>query len=155
MQQYPEPEKLAHPGLTQGLLKTLEMAMEGDEKYGWYNGLLFTVRNLTAEQAGKSLGPGRSTIAAHADHVRLCLAYACHTLRGEPFPVDWGKSWEIRSVGEAEWEEIKAGLEQEYRALHRLMAEKPFWRESDLSTAINNIAHTAYHAGAVRQILKG
>ncbi|MBI5812626.1 MAG: hypothetical protein HZB27_08675 [Meiothermus silvanus] len=118
MQQYPEPEKLAHPGLTQGLLKTLEMAMEGDEKYGWYNGLLFTVRNLTAEQAGKS-------------------------------------SWEIRSVGEAEWEEIKAGLEQEYRALHRLMAEKPFWRESDLSTAINNIAHTAYHAGAVRQILQG
>lgn len=156
--EYPEEEKFSHPGLTEALLKSLELAVDGDEtdsKYGWYNGLWFAVKNLSAQEAAKSLGPGRSCVAAHLDHVRITLIYVRHALAGEEYKADWGSSWKIESPTEAQWEQIKTGFRQEYQALREFIQTKPFWREPGLAAAINNIAHTAYHAGAVRQILKG
>ncbi|HEU4741734.1 MAG TPA: hypothetical protein VFS50_09095 [Meiothermus sp.] len=155
-----EHQKFAHEGLTKALLTALEMAVEGDEtdreRYGWYNGLWFAVKNLSAREAAKSLGPGRSSVAAHLDHVRITLAYTRHVLSGdEEYSADWAGSWKIVSPSEAQWEEIKVGFRQEYEALRAFLEHEPFWREPGLSAAINNIAHAAYHAGAVRQILKG
>jgi hypothetical protein len=157
---YPEQEKFSHPGITQTLLDTLEMALEGDEtdsKYGWYNGLLFSIEPLSAEQAGHSITPQGSTIAGHADHILLTLQYVGAMLRGQPYQADWGRSWhqpQLRQPSQAEWNQLKSDLRQEYQALREFMQNKPFWREPDLAAAINNIAHTAYHASAIRQILK-
>lgn len=156
--EYPEHEKFSHEGVTQALLKGLEMAVEGDEtdsKYGWYNGLWFAVKDLGVQEAARALGPGRSTVAAHLDHVRLTLIYVRHALAGEEYKADWGSSWKIASPSEAQWEEIKTGFRQGYDALRQFIQSKPFWREPGLTAAIHNIGHTAYHAGAVRQILKG
>lgn len=159
MQQYPDQEQFAHEGLTQALLIALEMAVEGDEtdreRYGWYNGLWFAVKNLSAREAAKSLGPGRSSVAAHLDHVRITLAYTRHALAGQEYRADWESSWKLVAPSEAQWEEIKAGFRREYEALRAFLEHKPSWRGPGLAAAINNIAHTAYHAGAVRQILKG
>ncbi len=154
----PEQESFAHSGLTRALLKALELAIEGDEmereKYGWYNGLLFAVRNATAADAAKSFGPDRPSVAWHVDHVRVCLAYTHHNLAGEADHSDWPDPERVRAPSESEWDSIKSNLEREYHALREFIRDKPFWREPGLSAAINNIAHTAYHAGAVRQILK-
>ncbi len=155
---HPEREQFAHPGLTQALLNALELAIEGDEtereKYGWYNGLLFAVRSASGADAAKSVGSDRPTVAAHVDHVRVCLAYTRHLLAGQDFDADWAASWRIRQPTDAEWNSIRSNLELEYVALRELIQNEPVWRESSLSAAINNVAHTAYHAGAVRQILK-
>ena len=155
---HPEQEQFAHPGLTRALLNALELAIEGDEtereKYGWYNGLLFAVRNVSAADATKSLGSDRPTRAAHVDHVRICLAYTRHLLAAEDFDADWAESWRIRAPTDARWDSIRANLELEYGALREFMQNVRSWNEASLSAAINNIAHTAYHAGAVQQILK-
>lgn len=153
-----ESEKFSHPGITEALLKSLEMAVESDEtdrKYGWYDGLWFAVKNSSAQEAGKSLGEGRSTVAAHLDRVRVTLIFVRHALAGGEYKADWGSSWKIATPGEAQWGEIKSGFRQEYEALRELIGSKPFWLEPGLAAAIHNIAHTAYPAGAVRQILKG
>ncbi|MBF6593896.1 MAG: hypothetical protein IVW51_05540 [Thermaceae bacterium] len=150
------------PGIAQALLSSLELAVEGDEtdreKYGWYNGAWFAVKNLSALEAARSLGLGRTCVAAHLDHVRVTLAYTRHILAGgkdEEYQADWGRSWKIESPSEAQWSEIKTGFWHEYQALREFIGSKPSWHQSGLTAAINNIAHTAYHAGAVRQILKG
>jgi hypothetical protein len=140
------------------LLNALELAIEGDEtereKYGWYNGLLFAVRNTSAEDAAKSFGLNRPSVAWHVDHVRVCLAYTRHLLADEADTSDWPDPERVRAPSESEWDSIRSNLEGEYVALREFLQNKPFWREPSLSAAINNIAHTAYHAGAVRQILK-
>ncbi len=157
---YPEHEKFAHEGLTKALLNGLEMAMEGDEKdpkYGWYNGLLFSLEPLSAEQAAKSAIPGGSTIAAHADHILISLEFTLAMLKGEKYEADWGRSWhqdQYRQPSLAQWSQLKADLRREYQATADFIQSKPFWREEGLSHLIHNIAHTAYHASAIRQILK-
>lgn len=155
---YPEYEKFAHEGLTQALLSGLEMAFEGDEtnqKYGWYNGLLFSLEPLSSAQAGKSAREGGSTIAAHADHILVTLRYVQAVFKGESYEADWGASWHSRNhPDEAEWEQLKTALQHEYQATRALVQGKPFWREQGLTQMIHHIAHTAYHASAIRQILR-
>ena len=154
-------ELVEHSGLAQALLDGFELAIEGDEKdrarYGWYNGVWFAVKNLSAQEAAKSLGPGRPSVAAHLDHVRITLAYTRHVLEGgkdQEYKADWEGSWKIESPGEARWEEIKASFRREYEALRGFIEHKSSWPQPDLTVAIHNIAHTAYHAGAIRQMLK-
>lgn len=155
---YPEHEKFAHEGLTKALLSGLEMAFEGDEtnqKYGWYNGLLFSLEPLSAEKAGKPAVEGGSTIAAHAHHMWVTLHFVQAMFRGEKYEADWGASWQAHQhPDEAEWKQLKADLRHAYQATRGFVQSKPFWREQGLAQMIHHIAHTAYHASAIRQILK-
>ena len=155
---YPEHEKLSHAGLTQSLLSALEMAMEGDEKnqkYGWYNGLLFSLEPLSAVQANQSSIESGSTIAAHADHILVTFRFVQTMFSGEQSQADWGGSWHQRNhPSEAEWSQLKADLMIEYQAMKDFIQNKPFWREQGLTQMLHHIAHTAYHSSAIRQILK-
>jgi hypothetical protein len=155
---YPEHEKFSHLGLTQSLLKALEMAMQGDEKeakYGWYNGLLFSLEPLSAVQANQSAVEGGSTIAAHADHILVTFRFVQAMFRGEQLQADWGRSWHQRNrPSEAEWDQLKTDLQNEYQAMQDFIQNKPFWREQGLTQMLHHIAHTAYHASAIRQILR-
>lgn len=151
-EQYPE---FSLPALNSALLRSLEMALEGDEREGgWYNGLLFALENVSAEQASWAPAEDRPTVAAHAEHVRLTLEVNNAWLRGERLEVDWAESWKVKQVDEAQWEALKADLRQQYRALLDLTQNRSAWREPGMSMVINTIAHTAYHAGAIRQLLK-
>lgn len=158
--EYPEQEKVAHAGLTQALLSGLEMAFEGNEKdpkYGWYNGLLFTLEPITVEQAGKSAIPGGSTIAGHADHILISLEMVLAMFNGQEYQADWGRSWHqtpFTQPTEADWAALMAKLHEHYRATAELIRNKEFWRQEGLSQMIHHVAHTAYHASAIRQILK-
>ncbi|GEM83491.1 hypothetical protein [Meiothermus hypogaeus] len=155
--EYPEQEKFVHAGLTKALLSGLEMAFEGDEtnqSYGWYNGLLFSLEPLSAAQAGQSITEGGSTIAAHADHALLTLRVVLAMLNNQRIEADWQSSWKLRQLSEAEWNQLKSELRQQYQATRALIQEKPFWRETELTQMIHHIAHTAYHASAIRQILR-
>lgn len=153
---YPEHEKVSHPGITKALLQTIKMSLEGDEaNQGWYNGILTAMDNISAEKASTPPGPGRTTAAAHAEHIRFSLNYMNAMFRGEQPQVDWADSWKVQQVNEAEWATIRSEIKREYDRLIEFTEQKPFWREQGLAAMINNVGHTAYHAGAIRQILKG
>ncbi len=149
---YPEHEKFTHEGLTNALVYALETAMLGTDPQFWYTGVVSAIENLTHEQASRNLLPGYTTIAAHAEHVRVSLNYVRRTFAGETLKVEW---WPLQTVDAAQWEELKKQLRAEYEATTTFLKTKPFWREEGLTQMLDCIAHTAYHAGAIRQLAKG
>lgn len=143
--------EFAHPDLTEAMLESLKMSMEGDEtNHGWYNGLFFAIRDLTPVQASWSPAAGRPSIAAHTNHIRFTFNYFNRAYRGENAEVDWKESWAIQSVDQAAWDKLRADLEQEYQALREFIQNRGAWKGRGLQTHMNNVAHTAYHSGAVR-----
>jgi hypothetical protein len=151
-QDYPEHEKFAHEGLTSALVNALETALVGTDPQFWYTGVISAIQDLTAEQASRTLLPGYSTIAAHAEHIRVSLNYVRRTFAGETLNIEW---WPLQMVDTAQWEELKQQLQAEYEATIAFVKAKSFWREEGLTQMLDSLAHIAYHAGAIRQLAKG
>jgi hypothetical protein len=151
-----ETTSISSPIITNALLKGLNtafIASEGDS--GWLNGILFSLENMTFETASKTPVPGRPNIIAHVHHVRLCLETVRAWARGEQPQPDWGSSWHrTSSMTKSEWEDLKLGLQKEFELTQELIQTETSWNELSLSSAIDNIAHCAYHASAIRQIIK-
>lgn len=140
--------------LQQALLAHLELAFEGDEHGNWFTGLLAAVAPLDADAASRPARPGGPTIAGHVEHVRFSLHEMAFRLRGHKRPIDWDLSWATRTVDDAAWDDLRAGLRREYDGLAALVRERDDWNEADLAALLAQAAHTAYHAGAVRQIVR-
>lgn len=152
MDAHPE---ISSPIITNALKAALKMALFGDEtQQGWYNGLLRALDGVNAARASRSPGPGRTTVAAHAEHIRFTLQVVNAWGRGEQPEVDWTDSWTRSSLTESEWDALRADLRLEFETMLTGVQGREAWREQGLQTMINNIAHTAYHAGAIRQLLK-
>src|SRR5690606_3170759 len=110
--------------LRQAVLTVLDEALLGPQgEYAWFldrapqSGVLPRVDSMSAELAPTPRQPGRATLAAHAEHRRYCLELANRALRGDQeayTTADWTQSWTVRSVDEARWNEIKAGLRRAY-----------------------------------------
>jgi hypothetical protein len=114
-------------------------------------GLFGTVDALTAEEA--SLVPaGRSSVAAHVNHIRFFVRQANAYAAGEEPDQDWEGSWRVQRVDPQSWADLRAELRSEY---DRLLANA---EEVDLTVPemrtgmISLVAHAAYHLGAIRQI---
>ncbi|MGE7185474.1 hypothetical protein ACQKKK_16155 [Peribacillus sp. NPDC006672] len=135
----------------------LNETFEGPGKEGSYytdsrpnTGVFGTLDGITAEDA--SLSINGSTIAAHTDHIRYYLWVIRTMINGTDFEKDWNASWTISHVDEVEWAEIKVGLHKEYVTL---LAEIDTIDLEQWLTNVNaTIAHSAYHLGALRQMLK-
>jgi hypothetical protein len=117
-------------------------------------GLFQTIAPITAEVASRAPHAGAPTIAAHCVH----LAYYVEVLHGfiigrEPEP-DWPASWTVRVVDDAAWDAVRADLEERYRALRRTIETYPSWGDDLIGDALAILVHTAYHLGAIRQILR-
>ncbi|MBO2520178.1 MAG: hypothetical protein CW349_10910 [Firmicutes bacterium] len=150
--------------LRQAVLTVLDEALLGPQgEYAWFldrgpqSGVLPLLDSISAEMASTPPKPGRATLAAHADHLRYCLELANRALRGDQeayTTADWTQSWTIRSVDEARWNEIKAGLRRAYEAVREVLAADDTWLDDDvtLTGMLGHLAHTGYHLGAIRQI---
>jgi hypothetical protein len=149
---YPEHEKFSHEGLTNSLVNALETALVGTDPQFWYTGVISAIQNLNAEQASRTLLPGYTTIAAHAEHSRVSLNYVRRTFAGEKLNVEW---WPVQTVDAAQWVDLKQQLQTEYEATIAFIKAKPFWREEGLTQMLDSMAHIAYHAGVIRQLAKG
>ena len=150
-----EQVEISSPAITNALIAALKMALYGDEQnHGWYNGLLFALEGVSAERASRPPAPGRATVAAHAEHVRFTLQVVNAWGRGENPEVDWADSWKVQTVNQDEWNTLREGIKREFEALREGIQNRTTWREQGLMTMINNIGHTAYHASAIRQLLK-
>ncbi|WP_339202254.1 hypothetical protein [Peribacillus sp. FSL P2-0133] len=143
--------------LASSIKTLLKETFEGPGNEGSYyteskpnTGVFGTLDGLTAEDASRSING--STIAAHSDHIRYYLWVIRTMISGANFEKDWDASWTIHHVDKVKWAEIREGLHKEYVTLFEEIDT------IDLGKWLTNvnatIAHSAYHLGALRQMLK-
>jgi len=120
-------------------------------------GLLGVLEGVSASEASRPLSAADLlTIASHVGHVRYSLSLINRAAKGEnPYQsADWAGSWEARTVSEAEWVELLAGLRAEYEAFRAVLSSGRAWKDEELLTGtFAQIAHGAWHLGAIRQAL--
>lgn len=110
-----------------------------------------TLAALSAEQASVRLGSA-SSIAAHAIHATYYLQVSNAYGRGQTPEPDWAASWQRQEVTPEEWANVQAQLVGQKQQLLELM-NQPELSDDDVFGAIVNIAHAAYHLGAIRQMV--
>lgn len=119
-------------------------------------GLLRQLESISAATASKRPSPEKPPIAAHADHLHFGLALINRWLAGEENPwadADWNASWRITSVTEEQWRILIARLRQASTTWREAATKRQEWDPIMAAGAISSVAHTAYHLGAIRQIL--
>ena len=116
-------------------------------------GLFQTVDDISAEIASDPARPEGSTIAAHTEHIRFYVDVHYKLLLGARDKIDWNESWRIRTVKAAQWDALRQDLRRAYTTVKGHLQRVNTWGEDEISIALAIIAHTAYHLGAIRQIL--
>jgi hypothetical protein len=118
-------------------------------------GLFGTLEKITADQASHSFKPGATSIAAHVDHTRFYLSeVVVKSLRGQEVgKIDWDQSWIHKTVNELEWNELKQNLRQTCHNVLELVKARATWDDQPITDALVALAHTAYHVGAIRQMI--
>jgi len=119
-------------------------------------GLLRQIESISAETASTRPMPGQTTIAAHVDHVLYGLSLLNRWAAGEPNPwatADWTASWKRTTVSDAEWKDLCARLRMATTTWKDAVQKRIDWEHLTACGALASCAHTAYHLGAIRQIL--
>ncbi len=120
--------------------------VQGDEA------LDVTLDSLTFEEASTAPTAQANSIAAHVIHMTYYLELANDGLRGRERQGDWPGSWMVQTVDAQRWVAVKEALRHQRESMRSILAEHSFENAEDLTHAIANIAHAAYHLGAIRQL---
>ena len=115
-------------------------------------GIFKTLDETTADQVSRSLNG--TTAAAQTAHAKFYLDRIAEFVGGRTEPVKWDQSWLIETVSDEEWDALRSSVRRSYENTLRLIAENDNWSEENVGMAMAMLAHTAYHLGAIRQILK-
>jgi hypothetical protein len=148
-------------GALSKLLDEIFVGPKGDECYilnPGDPGLLGQLESLDAAAASTRPMPGKTTIAAHADHVRYGLSLLNRWAAGEANPwadADWSASWQRATVTAEQWRRLRDDLRREVDSWRKHVAARTEWVDLTAAGAISSVAHTAYHFGAIRQIVAG
>ena len=119
-------------------------------------GLLRQLDTIDASTASTRHVPGRTTIAAHVDHLQFGLSILNRWAAGEANPwadTDWHASWQRTNVTEEQWRALRDALRRDADKWRNAVAERTNWDDMAAAAALSTAAHTAYHLGAIRQIL--
>ena len=117
-------------------------------------GLFQTLEGITAEMASTHTRPDAPTIAAHCEHARFYVVALYEYMRGAKGKIDWDKSWLVQTVTSAEWDELKEGLRRAYDTLTEYMQSVENWSDEEVGDGMAILLHTAYHLGAIRQLVR-
>jgi hypothetical protein len=117
-------------------------------------GLVRSLDRLTAAQASAIVHNGKSSIAAHVDHLRYGLELLNRWSEGDdPFgTADWSASWRRTTVSEGEWESLRTHLRREAERWQRGAQRLILAGETEAAVVLASVAHLSYHLGAIRQI---
>lgn len=119
-------------------------------------GLLRQLESVSAADASRRPMGGKTTIASHVDHVHYGFTLLNRWASGEENPwagADWEASWRRTTVSEAEWWSLRDNLRREAGKWQEVVRTRTEWDDVTAAGALSSTAHTAYHLGAVRQIL--
>jgi hypothetical protein len=115
-------------------------------------GIFATLDGISAGQASAAFGS--TTIAAQTEHAKFYLDRLCEFINGRTDKVNWEDSWLIETVTDAEWDALRETVRRSYESTLRCLAAVESWDEMKIGIAMGLVAHTAYHLGAIRQIMK-
>jgi hypothetical protein len=119
-------------------------------------GLLRQLETMPPATASLQPIPGKPAIAAHVHHIYFGLSMLNRWLAGEENPwadADFGESWRRTTVTEEEWRSLRQNLRNEAEAWSKAVVDRTKWDDLSAAAALSTVAHTAYHLGAIRQIL--
>jgi hypothetical protein len=118
--------------------------------------LMETLANISAADASKPITETGSSIVSQVDHIRFYLEMLNEYIDGNwPDKVDWQGSWKRKTVNDAEWDALRKQLDDDYRSLITHLNSITDWDDDRrLGGALGIIVHTAYHLGAIRQIIR-
>jgi hypothetical protein len=117
-------------------------------------GLLASLDKLSADQAS-ARPQGRSSIAAHVDHLAYSFALLNRWLAGDKDAfsgTDYADSWKRQTVDDEGWRALRKKLAVEAAAWVEAAGTPRPWDVDTLNGAFGSIVHLAYHTGAIRQI---
>ena len=117
-------------------------------------GLFQTVERVSAVDASRPPRQGAPTIAAHCAHMKFYLDVLRRYMQGPIEPADWEQSWLVQTVNPEEWESLKRELREAYATTSEALRSVESWGERPIGSAMGIVAHTAYHLGAVRQLVR-
>jgi hypothetical protein len=66
---------------------------------------------------------------------------------------DWNGSWQRTTVTDEQWRGLRDSLREKADTWRKAVAVRSEWDDINAAGALSTIAHTAYHLGAIRQIL--
>jgi hypothetical protein len=121
-------------------------------------GLLRQLDAIGASAASTRPTSGKPPIAAHVDHLRFGFGLLNRWAAGEANPwagADFDASWQRTTVTEDQWRTLRDGLRHEADRWRNVVAARTSWDSQSAAAALSTAAHTAYHLGAIRQILAG
>jgi hypothetical protein len=119
-------------------------------------GLLRQLETIDAKTASTPPTPGQKNIAAHVDHVTFGLAILNLWASGEENPwagADFNASWQRTVVTEDQWRALRDALGREADKWQKAVAARTGWDDVSAAAGLSTAAHTAYHLGAIRQLL--
>ena len=119
-------------------------------------GLMRQLDGIDAEAASARPMAGKTTIASHVDHLHFGLSLLNRWAAGEANPwagADWNGSWQRTVVTDEQWRTLRDQLRQEADTWRKVVADRTNWDDMAAAAALSTAAHTAYHLGAIRQIL--
>lgn len=115
-------------------------------------GVFPTIETLSAAEVSTEIND--ISIAAHTEHFKFYLDRLCEYIKGRTEPVNWEQSWLIDEVNDEEWTHLRESVRKSYDNVLRTFAEVETWNGDNIGEATAMLAHTAYHLGAIRQIMK-
>ncbi len=118
--------------------------------------LFETLDTISADAASRPITPDGTTIASQVGHVRFYLTVMEDYMQGKWYDkVDWQGSWQPKTVTSDEWASLRKNLRETHDRVMRLIKGFDDWNdERRLGGALGIIVHTAYHLGAIRQIIR-
>jgi hypothetical protein len=138
-----------------------ETLLRADREYAFLlnpddPGLVETLKPLSAATVSTPPGPGRKPIVAHANHVLYGIELANRALGGEEGvyeSADWDPAWKLETVSQDEWQDLVHRLGEQSKLLIDQVSRPREWNEIMLTGTFAVAAHTAYHLGAIRQMV--
>jgi len=113
---------------------------------------------IDSSAASKRPMSGKSTIAAHTDHLHFGLSLLNRWAAGDANAwagADWNASWQRTTVSEEQWRDLRGRLRKEAEQWRKVVETRTSWDSTMASIALSTAAHTAYHMGAIRQLILG
>ena len=66
---------------------------------------------------------------------------------------DFNASWQRNTVTAEQWRTLRDSLRRQADTWHKAVMARTAWDDISAAGALSSAAHTAYHLGAIRQIL--
>jgi hypothetical protein len=115
-------------------------------------GIHDTLEKIDARAASEDVAG--SSIAAHAGHLVLYLEVLGGCLKGEVRGVDWEGGWLRTRIDAREWDEMRSEIRSACEAIEKHAATMKNWNPDDVTMTMALTIHSAYHLGAIRQMIK-